>query len=81
MESDALGADPAYLGVSGTSAGGITVAHAVILDLGEGDSGNAGFPSNFSAGISQSGGMSPFLGDRPTLMVSAFHFSVLLVLG
>jgi hypothetical protein len=59
--SGALGADPLNIGLSGTSAGAITVAHAVILDLGEGAGGNAGSPSNVSIAIAQSGGLSQYL--------------------
>jgi acetyl esterase/lipase len=68
-ENVSLGANPAYIGLSGSSAGGITVAHAVILNLGEGDSGNSGFPSKVRVGVSQSGGLSTYLSDKPTRMV------------
>ncbi len=79
-ESASIGADPSYIGVSGKSAGGITVAHALILDLEEGDSGNAGFPSNVSVGISQSGGLSPFLKNESTRMVCRVGFCILVFL-
>ncbi len=53
VRSAAYGVDPTRVGLSGTSAGGITVAHAMLLDLGD--------DTNVTAGIAQSGGVSPWL--------------------
>ena len=77
-EAVTLGADAANIGLSGSSAGGITVAHALILDFGEGDSGSAGFPSNATFGISQSGGISNFMMAHTTLSVCFLCFCCIL---
>jgi len=53
-----LGVDPQRIALFGCSAGGITIADALTRDYGEGQSGNAGFPSSIAAGIALSGGMS-----------------------
>jgi hypothetical protein len=56
-----LGADPTRIALSGTSAGAITISNTMIFDIGEGASGNEGYPSNVTLGISMSGGTSVHL--------------------
>jgi hypothetical protein len=64
-KKDFLFIDPHRIALSGTSAGAITISHAAILNLGEGNSGNPGYPSNVSLVIVQSGGLSPYQLDKP----------------
>eukprot|EP00408_Alexandrium_pacificum_P012085 CAMPEP_0171233300 /NCGR_PEP_ID=MMETSP0790-20130122/40848_1 /TAXON_ID=2925 /ORGANISM="Alexandrium catenella, Strain OF101" /LENGTH=591 /DNA_ID=CAMNT_0011699553 /DNA_START=103 /DNA_END=1878 /DNA_ORIENTATION=- len=51
----ALKADPNRIAFFGCSAGGTTVAHAMLHNWGEGSSGNAGYSSAVQAGIALSG--------------------------
>lgn len=50
--------DPSRIGAFGGSAGAMTVAYLVV-EPGEGESGNPGFPSNITAGVSLSGFLWP----------------------
>jgi hypothetical protein len=68
--SGALRADPNNIGLSGTSAGAITVAHVTALDKGEGSSGSPNFPSNVSIAIARSGGISTYLYGEPEKAVA-----------
>jgi acetyl esterase/lipase len=64
--------DPDRIAVGGTSAGAITALCVNYNSSDPGDSGNPGYPSDTSAGVSISGAMAPLLmesGEPPALMV------------
>eukprot|EP00439_Symbiodinium_sp_Y106_P082713 s341_g22.t1 len=51
-----LAIDTSKIALFGCSAGGLTLTHLMMMNYGEGDSGNPGYPSAVHAGISLSGG-------------------------
>jgi acetyl esterase/lipase len=64
--------DPGRVAVGGSSAGAITALYVNYNSSDPGDSGNPGYPSDTSAGVSISGTMAPLLmepGEPPALMV------------
>ncbi|MDI6858192.1 MAG: alpha/beta hydrolase [Dehalococcoidia bacterium] len=64
--------DPGRIAVGGSSAGAVTSLYVTYNSSDPGDSGNPGYPSDVSAGVSVSGAMAPLLieaGEPPAMMV------------